>query len=88
MTTNLTDPELAEITVATTVDSRGAACPGPLLEAKKSMPKVPVGEVLELLSSDSQTKADVAAWAGKVGHEFIGVAPASGYDRVFIRRQK
>ena len=44
--------------------------------------------MLELWSSDSQTKNDIAAWAGKVGHEFLGVAAADGYDRVFIRRAK
>jgi TusA-related sulfurtransferase len=79
---------LHEITAAKVVDARGAACPGPLLEAKKAMGAVPVGEVLELWSSDSQTKNDVAAWAGKIGHEFLGVEAAEGYDRVFVRRGK
>lgn len=79
---------LSEVTAAKVVDARGAACPGPLLEAKKAMAGVPVGEVLELWSSDSQTKNDVQAWAGKVGHEFLGVEGADGYDRVFVRRGK
>jgi TusA-related sulfurtransferase len=79
---------LTEITAAKVVDARGAACPGPLLEAKKAMGSVGVGEVLELWSSDSQTKNDVEAWAGKVGHGFLGVETAEGYDRVFIRREK
>jgi TusA-related sulfurtransferase len=83
MTETLTDLAAAKV-----VDARGAACPGPLLEAKKAMGSVAVGEVLELWSSDSQTKNDVAAWTAKVGHEFIGVEPADGYDRVFIRRGK
>jgi tRNA 2-thiouridine synthesizing protein A len=83
MTTTLT-----EVTAAKVVDARGAACPGPLLEAKKAMGGVAVGEVLELWSSDSQTKNDVAAWAGKVGHEFLGVEAADGYERVFVRRGK
>ena len=79
---------LTEVPVAKVVDARGAACPGPLLEAKKAMGGVAVGEVLELWSSDSQTKNDVAAWAAKVGHEFLGVEMAEGYDRVFVRREK
>jgi len=73
---------------AKVVDARGAACPGPLLEAKKAMASVAVGEVLELWSSDSQTRNDVSAWAGKVGHEFLGVESVDGYDRVFVRRMK
>ncbi len=79
---------LTEIPVAKVVDARGAACPGPLLEAKKAMAGVAVGEVLELWSSDSQTKNDVEAWAGKVGHEFLGVETADGYERVLVRRAK
>ena len=88
MTTILSEADVAGLTAAKVVDSRGAACPGPLLEAKKAMGGVPVGEVLELWSSDSQTKNDVQAWSGKVGHEFLGVAAADGYDRVFVRRGK
>ncbi|HUJ56474.1 MAG TPA: sulfurtransferase TusA family protein [Gaiellaceae bacterium] len=83
MTETLTDVAAAKV-----VDARGVACPGPLLEAKKAMAGVAVGEVLELWSSDSQTKNDVQAWSGKVGHEFLGVEVADGYDRVFVRRGK
>jgi tRNA 2-thiouridine synthesizing protein A len=79
---------LSDVTAAKVVDARGAACPGPLLEAKKAMGGIAVGDVLELWSSDSQTKNDVEAWSGKVGHEFLGVDVADGYDRVFIRRGK
>ena len=48
----------------------------------------PMGEVIELWSSDAQTKTDVEAWAGKVGHGFLGAVAAQGYDRVFVRRAK
>jgi TusA-related sulfurtransferase len=52
------------------------------------MAGVAVGDVLELWSSDPGTKTDVAAWAGKVGHGFLGSVAAQGYDRVFVRRAK
>ncbi len=80
--------ELETLTAAEVVDARGAACPGPLLEAKKAMPSVAVGEVIEVWSSDPVTKSDIGAWAGKVGHEFLGSVEAEGYDRVFVRRGK
>jgi tRNA 2-thiouridine synthesizing protein A len=88
MTAILSETDLSGLVAAKIVDARGAACPGPLLEAKKAMPGVAVGEVLELWSSDSQTKNDIRAWTGKVGHGFLGVAAADGYERVFIRRAK
>ena len=41
---------LTEIQAAKIVDARGSACPGPLLEAKKGIGGIKVGEVLEILS--------------------------------------
>jgi TusA-related sulfurtransferase len=80
----------AEPTIAAdkVVDARGVACPGPLIEAKKGIGTIPVGSVIEVWSSDPITKTDVAAWAAKVGHEFLGYREAEGYDRVFVRRGK
>ena len=86
MTATMT--ELEGITAAKVVDARGAACPGPLLEARKGMPGVPIGEVIEIWSSDPVTKSDIGAWSAKVGHEFLGVLVADGYDRVLVRRGK
>jgi tRNA 2-thiouridine synthesizing protein A len=80
--------QLETITADKIIDARGAACPGPLLEAKKAMGGVPLGAVIEVWSSDPVTKTDVAAWSTKVGHEFLGSLTADGYDRVFVVRRK
>ena len=81
-------PELEALKSDKVVDARGTSCPGPLLELKKGITTVPVGGILELLSSDEGTKADAPSWASKVGHEFLGVIREPGYDRIFIRRKK
>ena len=86
--TALSLAELETVSAAEIIDARGAACPGPLLEAKKGMGKIAVGEVIEVWSSDPATKSDMGAWAGKVGHDFLGVLEGEGYDRVFLRRGK
>jgi TusA-related sulfurtransferase len=88
MSATIDESGLAGLAPDHTVDARGSACPGPLLEAKKGIGGVAVGGVLEIMSSDPQTKADIEAWAGKVGHEYLGHVVADGYDRVFIRRAK
>ncbi len=80
--------DLNTVKAATTVDARGSACPGPLLEAKKGIGKVKVGEILEVLSGDPGTRDDIPAWAEKVGHEFLGVMKGDGYDRLYVRRKK
>jgi len=80
--------ELTNIQAASSIDARGSACPGPLLEAKKGIGKVKVGEILEVLSGDQGTRKDIPAWAEKVGHEFLGVVEADGYDKLYVRRKK
>ena len=79
----MTELDLSSIEAASTVDARGSACPGPLLEAKKGIGKVKVGEILEIFSNDPGTRKDIPAWSNKVGHEYIGVLGADGYDRHF-----
>lgn len=80
--------DLSDIDVEKVVDSRGSACPGPILEAKKGIGSVGMNNVLEILSNDPKTKNDLPMWAKKVGHEFLGVIEVDGYDRLFIRRMK
>jgi TusA-related sulfurtransferase len=80
--------DLTTLKAAAVMDARGSACPGPLLEAKKAIGRVKVGEVLEVLSNDPGTKNDMSLWAMKVGHEFLGSLAAEGYDRIFVRRKK
>ncbi len=84
----MSDVDLNTVEVASTIDSRGSACPGPLLEAKKGIGKVRVGEVMEVYSNDEGTRIDLKAWAEKVGHEYLGYLEADGYDKHFIRRKK
>jgi TusA-related sulfurtransferase len=80
--------ELQTVEAEKIIDARGAACPGPLLEAKKGMSGVAVGSVIEIWSTDPGTKSDISAWSGKVGHDFMGVLEGEGYDRVFVTRRK
>ncbi len=84
----MTTMDLNTIKAAKIVDARAMSCPGPLLEAKKSIGGVKVGEVLEIWSGDAGTKNDMPRWCQKVGHEFLGVIPAEGYERLFILRKK
>lgn len=84
----MTTVDLATVKAAAVVDARGSACPGPLMEAKKAIGKVKVGEVLEVLSNDPGTKNDIPLWAKKVGHEYLGFLTADGYDRIFVIRKK
>ena len=70
------------------VDARGSACPGPILEAKKGIAKVKKGQVLEVLASDEGTRSDLPVWVKRVKHEYIGIIEGEGYFKMLIRRMK
>lgn len=84
----MSEQNLASIEAAKVVDARAMACPGPLLEAKKSIGGVKIGEILEIWAGDPNTKVDMPRWCQKVGHEYLGDMPADGYERLFIKRLK
>jgi TusA-related sulfurtransferase len=80
--------ELRKLKPDKVVDARGVSCPGPLLAAKQAITEVPVGGILEVLSSDPGTKRDLPLWAKKTGHAFLGVIEERGYWRLFVKRMK
>ena len=80
--------DLNRLTVDKTVDARGTACPGPLLEAKRAMTSVPMGGVMEVISSEKGTTEDIPLWSKKVGHEYLGMVEDSGNYRIFVKRGK
>jgi tRNA 2-thiouridine synthesizing protein A len=84
----MTEEELKSLQVDKQVDARGTACPGPLLEAKRSMTSVPMGGTMEVVSSDASTSKDVPLWAKKVGHEYLGTLEDAGVWRIFVKRGK
>ena len=84
----MTEDELRNVQVDKKVDARGTACPGPLLEAKRSLTSVPIGGTMEVLSSDASTNKDVPLWAKKVGHEYLGTLEEAGFWRIFVKRGK
>lgn len=83
----MTTEELKNITVSKSVDARGTACPGPLLEAKKAIGIIESGDVMEILSADEGTKSDIPKWCSKQGHEYLGALEENGYFKVYMKKK-
>jgi TusA-related sulfurtransferase len=83
----MTTEELKKVVVAKTVDARGTACPGPLLEAKKAIGTINVGDVMEVLSADEGTKVDIPKWCSKKGHEYLGTIEESGFFKILLKKK-
>lgn len=83
----MTNEELKNLQVVKSVDARGTACPGPLLEAKKAIGTIKSGDIMEILSADEGTKVDIPKWCTKQGHEYLGTLEESGYYRIYMKKQ-
>ena len=84
----MSELDLTTLQVAKQVDARAMSCPGPLLEAKKSIGGIKVGEILEIWSGNPETRQNLARWCKKLGHDFLGYIEEGGYDRLFVKRNK
>jgi TusA-related sulfurtransferase len=58
-----------------TVDSRGATCPGPLMDLIGKVKESDPGTVIELRTSDGGSKNDVPDWIDTAGHELLCIEP-------------
>ena len=79
---------LSAIKANKVVDARGASCPGPLLDTKIAITTVPVGGIVETMSSDEGSRADIPLRAKSPGQEYLGEVSEAGIDSNFVRRLK
>lgn len=82
----MTTEELKNVSVTKSVDARGTACPGPLLEAKKAIGTIKSGDIMEILSADEGTKVDIPKWCTKQGHEYLGTVEESGFFKIYMKK--
>lgn len=67
---------------------KGLACPMPIVKISQEIPKVAVGDVLEVHTSDPGSIADFPAWAKTTGQVVLEIKQEPGLIRIFVKRQK
>jgi len=80
--------DLSTIQAEKIVDARGTSCPGPILAAKKGIPSVSVGGIMEVMATDSGTQKDIPAWCKKMGHEYLGIIEEPGFMKLYVKKMK
>mgnify|MGYP000580151014 CR=1 FL=1 len=66
------------------VDSRGATCPGPLMDLIGKVKEVESGTVIELLTSDEGSKNDVPEWLEEAGHELLDIEEFDEHWAIYV----
>jgi tRNA 2-thiouridine synthesizing protein A len=68
------------------LDTKGMACPLPILKAKKAILDVPAGGTLEVLATDPGSVPDFAAFCKQGKHTLIEQSETAGVFRFLIQR--
>ena len=79
---------MSKLQIDKTIDARGMACPGPLMNLIGAIRQGQVGQVFEVLSSDEGSKTDIPAWLTKARHDLIEVVQDSGYTHFILRKAR
>ena len=79
---------MSTVQIDQTIDARGMACPGPLMNLIGAIRQGSIGQVFEVLSSDEGSKTDIPAWVAKARHELLEVIPEDGYSRFIVRKAR
>jgi TusA-related sulfurtransferase len=77
---------MSTVQIDRTIDARGMACPGPLMNLIGAIRQGSIGQVFEVLSSDEGSKTDIPAWVAKARQELVEVAPDEGYAHFIVRK--
>jgi TusA-related sulfurtransferase len=77
---------MAEIKVDLVVDTRGQACPMPVLSTKRGLAQLLPGQVMEVLATDFGSESDIGALTERLGHTIVGIDRSEGLFRFVIRK--
>ncbi|WP_436901707.1 sulfurtransferase TusA family protein [Halovenus halobia] len=69
-----------------TVDARGAACPGPLMDLIGQIRNANSGAVIRLLSDNEQSLTDVPEWAEEAGNELLAVEELDSHIEFYVEK--
>ena len=69
------------------LDTRGLNCPLPILKAKKALAGMASGQVLKVLSTDTGSVRDFAAFAKQTGNELVSQT-TEGSDLIHILKRR
>jgi tRNA 2-thiouridine synthesizing protein A len=69
-----------------TMDLKGLPCPMPVVKVSKGIKDVPVGQVIEALTTDPGALADFPAWARTSGNEILETVQENGTIKFYIKR--
>lgn len=75
-----------DIESSKTVDSRGAACPGPLMDLIGAIRSAESGDIVCLLSDNEQSLTDVPEWTNEPEHELLATEEGDDHYAFYVEK--
>ncbi|MFP3392204.1 sulfurtransferase TusA family protein [Brevibacillus sp. SIMBA_040] len=69
-----------------TVDTKGLACPMPIVKAKKALDSLESGQTMEVLSTDKGSLNDFTAWVKQTQNEMISHEEENGVYKFLVKK--
>ncbi len=79
---------MSTVQIDKSIDARGMACPGPLMNLIGAIRQGQVGQVFEVLSSDEGSRTDIPAWVAKAKHDLVAVREDDGFAHFIVRKAR
>ena len=77
-----------QLQVDRTLDCLGLFCPMPIVKTREAMKGMSVGQILEMLSDDPASDADMRSWAKRTGNELLAVTKDGPIYRFLVRKTR
>lgn len=77
---------MALVTPDKTLDCLGLFCPMPILKVREALRRMHPGEVLEMLSDDPASDADMRAWSARSKQDLVAVERDGAIFRFLVRK--
>lgn len=70
------------------IDCTGLFCPMPIVKTREAMTQMTAGQVLEMLSDDPASEADMKSWTGRTGHTLLSIERHGAVVRFIVRKTR
>ncbi|ELZ30519.1 SirA family protein [Halosimplex carlsbadense 2-9-1] len=75
-----------DIEPATTVDARGSACPGPLMDLIGAVRSAESGAVVRLLSDNERSLTDVPEWVEETDNDLVATEEGDDHHAFYVEK--
>ena len=70
------------------LDCLGLFCPLPILKTRDALKAMAAGQVLEMISDDPASEADMKSWTARAGHELLEIDKHGTVFRFIVRKAR